>query len=431
MAGVTTASLGDFLVQKVAPTIKTQLPNEVPLLKRFENAADEVEFTGREAQLRVTVNRNRGGYATAEGGKPPEAGSMQYEMFRIPMRYQHYPVQYTKQAEVSSKGGISMLKSEMKGMMDAMKRNKSFYLMGDGRGVRALLNGDPGTGTTVTLDSPGGIAGPNHGNRFLNEGDHIAAINPATGLLRAGGTRRITARNAAGTTVTISAACDAAWADNDFIVKCWGADTSLAIGNTDWQHPFMGIMGMVDNGTYVNLYFNLSRTTFPILQSTRIGNVGVLSADIIQRVLDVSRQVGGGKTDEIWCHPDTRRAYLTILENDRRYTAEALMAPNAGTKAAGGYGTDDGLKFGRIPIHTDGDFPYGTMIGWDTSECLHIPQIEGEWANETGSIWRAVSGAVDTWEATWRIYENFAYYQPNKAWRLDGITNSFVVAHIS
>lgn len=431
MAGVTTASLGDFLVDKVAPTIKTQLTNEVPLLKRFQDVSDDVSFSGREAQQRVTVNRNRGGYATAEGGKPPEAGSMKYEMFRIPMRYGHYQVQYTKQAEISSSGGISMLKAEMKGMMDAMKRNESFYMMGDGRGVRALLNGDPGTTTTCTLDSPGGIAGANHGNRFLNEGDYIAAINPATGLLRAGGTRQITARNAAGTTVTIAAACDAAWADNDYIVKAYGSDASLAIGNTDWQHPFMGIMGMIDNGTYVNLYFGLSRTSYPILQCTRFGGVGTLSADIIQRALDVSRQVGGGKTDEIWCHPDTRRAYLTIMENDRRYTADALMNPNVGTSAAGGYGTSDGLKFGSIPINTDGDFPYGVMMGWDTSECQYVPQIDGEWANETGSIWRAVSGAVDTWEATWRSYKNYAYYQPNKAWRLDGITSSFVVAHIS
>lgn len=429
--GVTTASLGDFLINKAAPTIKTQLPNEVPMLKSFQDATDEVDFTGREAQLRITVNRNRGGYATAEGGKPPEAGTMKYEMFRIPMRYGHYQIQYTKQAEVSSKGGVAMLRSEMKGMMDAMKRNESFYIMGDGRGVRALINGDPGTGTTLTLDSPGGFAGANHGNRFLNEGDYIAAINPATGALRAGGTRQITARNAAGTTVTVNAAIDAAWADNDYIVKAWGNDASLIISNTDWQHPFMGQAGMVDNGTYVNLYFGLSRTSFPILQATRIASVGALSADVIQRALDVSRMVGGGKTDEIWCHPNTRRAYLTIMEQDRRYMAAALMNPNAGTKAAGGYGTDDGLSFGTIPLKTDGDFPYGTMMGWDTSECKSVQQIEGEWANETGSMWRAVSGAVDTWEATWRSYKNYFYAQPNKAWRLEDISTSFVVAHIA
>lgn len=428
--GVTTASLGDFLVEKAAPTIKSQLQDEVPLLKRFQNVADEVDFSGREAQQRVIVNRNRGGYATAEGGRPPEAGNMKYEMFRIPMRYSHYQVQYTKQAEVSSRGGVSMLRSEMKGMMDAMKRNESFYIMGDGRGVRALINGDPGTGTTVTLDSPGGFAGANHGNRFLNEGDYIAAIDPTTGTLRAGGTRQITARNAAGTTVTVSAAINAAWADNDYIVKAYGSDASLTIGNTDWLHPFMGVMGMVDNGTYVNLYHGLSRTTFPILQSTRIGSVGALSADVIQRAIDVARMVGGGKTDEIWCHPNTRRAYLTIMEQDRRYTADALTNPNAGTQAANGYGTDDGLRFGRIPLYTDGDFPYDTMLGWDTSECQAVQQIEGEWANETGAIWRAVSNQVDTWEATWRSYKNYVYAQPNKAWRLDGVTTSFVVAHI-
>ena len=431
---VTTASLGDFLTEKVAPTIKTQLPNEVKLLKRFDEA-DDVQWSGRECVQRITVNRNRGVYFTAEGGQPPVGGNMQYEAFRIPMRYVHGGIRYTKQSELASKNqpGPSMLKQELKGMMDALKRQHSFAIMGDGRGVRALINGDPGTGTTLTLDSPGGFAGANHGNRYLNEGDYIVAINPATGLLRAGGTRYITARNAAGTTVTVSAAIDAAWADNDIICKAYGSDASINIRDTDWQHPHMGIMGMIDNGTYVNQYFGLSRTTFPILQATRFGTtsapVGALSADVMQRAIDVVSQVSGGTTNEIWCHLDTRRAYLTIMEQDRRYQAGDLMRPNAGTVAASG---KDSLKFGPdITIHTDGDFPYGFMIGLDTSECQKYTLLDGEWANDTGSIWRAVSGQVDTLEATWRSYVNYGYFQPNKSWRLDGISNSFVVAHIA
>lgn len=432
MAGVTTASLGDFLTQVIAPTVKTQFPTECPLFKRFTES-DDAEWAGLEARQRICVDRNRGGYASAEGGKEPEAGVSQYEMLRIPMRYQHYNIRYTVQAEKAGKaqGGIGPLKQEMNRMMEAMKRNRSFYIMGDGRGVRALINGDPGTGTTLTLDSPGGFPGANHGNRFLNKGDYIAAINPADGTLRAGGTRKITNIAPDGTTVTVDAAINAAWADNDYIVKAWGADASLAIENTDWQHPEMGIMGMVDNGGYVNMYYGLSRTTFPILQTNRLANVNTLSADVIQRQIDVTRQVSGAKTKEIWTTPDVRRAYLTIMEQDRRYMTDGqLMKPNPGTVASDTYGDDEGLKFGKIPIYVDGDFPYNTMIGWDPDEAYKYPLEEGEWANETGSIWRAVSGVLDTYQATWRIYNNFAYLQPNKTWRLDNITNSFVIAHI-
>ena len=71
------------------------------------------------------------------------------------------------------------------------------------------------------------------------------------------------------------------------------------------------------------------------------------------------------------------------------------------------------------------------MIGLDTSECQKYTLLSGEWANDTGSIWRAVSGQVDTLEATWRSYVNYGYFQPNKSWRLDGVSNSFVVAHIA
>lgn len=430
---VTTASLGDFLIEKVAPTIKTQLNNEVALLKRFDEA-DDVTWAGREAVQRIQVNRNRAIYATAEGGRPPEGGNIQYESFRIPMRYTHANVRFTKQSELASKGqpGPSSLKQELKGMMDSLKRQHSFYIMGDGRGVRALINGDPGTGVTLTLDSPGGFAGANHGNRFLNEGDYIVAIDPATGSLRAGGTRYVTGMNAAGTTCTVSAAIDTAWADNDIICKAYGSNASIDIRDTDWQHPHMGIMGMIDNGTYINQYFGLSRATFPILQSTRFASVGMLSADIMQRAIDVTSQRGGGKTNEIWCQHDTRRAYLTIMEQDRRYTGSDLMRPNAGTVAAkGGYDSGN-LKFGPdITIHTDGDFPYNTMIGLDTSECQKYTMLDGEWANDTGNIWTEVQNEVDTYKATWRSYVNYGYFQPNKSWRLDGLTTSFVVAHIA
>jgi hypothetical protein len=373
-------------------------------------------------------------YFTAEGGAAPTAGNQQIENLRIPIRYIHGSIRITTQlmkASKSNKGSFARaMQLEMDRLLDDLRIQRLYGIWGDGRAVRALVNGDPGTGTLLTLDAPAGIAGANHGNHFLNVGDYIAFVNPASGALRAGGTRRVTARAAGGTTVTVDAAIDTAVGDNDFVVKAYGSDASIAISNTDWQHAPMGFLGMLDNGTFVNEYFGLSRTQFPILQSTDINSVGALSADVIQRAIDVALQVGNAKIKCHLMHPDTRRAYLTIMELDRRYTGPALRNPDAGTAAAAG-SYKDGMSFGETPIYTDPFCPFGFWFGWDNRSSVRYVMSDGEWADEDGAVLRAVGNtAVDTWEAWYRIYENFANLRPNQSFRLRGVNTTFSIAHI-
>jgi hypothetical protein len=255
------------------------------------------------------------------------------------------------------------------------------------------------------------------------------AINPASGLLRAGGTREITDIAPGGTTVTVAAAIDSSWADNDYIVKAYGTDASISITNTEWQHAQHGALAHYDNGTYVNTYFNLSRTQFPVLQSTVISSVGSLSADVIQRGIDVATQVGSAKIKSHWVHMDTRRAYLTIMENDRRYTGGELMSPDSGTRAAKG-GYNDGITFGGVPIKTDPHVPYGMWFGCDPRSNVRYVMNEGSWIDDDGNVLVRSTTAVDTFNATYRIFDNFACLRPNQSFRLEGITTSFVIAHI-
>ncbi len=52
-------------------------------------------------------------------------------------------------------------------LIDDIARMEEYALSSDGRGVLALLDGDPGASTTVELDAPGGIVGDDFGNRFV------------------------------------------------------------------------------------------------------------------------------------------------------------------------------------------------------------------------------------------------------------------------
>ena len=427
-----TATVGALLQEQIQPGIVNQLNNETPLLDSFENTTDTA-ILGNYKVRGIRVNRNRGGYYTAEGGAPPVAGTVEIQRLMIPERFYHHALSFTEQvlnASRSTEGAFAdafRLGTEDVQEVLRIKRNQSLW--GDGRGVLALVNG-ASSSTTQTLDAPGGIAGADDGTRFLNVGDWIGFVNPA-GSLRLTTAHQVTSVTSA-TQIVISPT--ASTTDNDYIVTSVETTGTLTIGNTGYNHHIMGMSGMNDNGANVNLYYGLSRTTFPILNSTVIGTtalpVGALSADVMQRGVDVSAKISGARTNEIWVESGVKRAYLRMMETDRRYTASDLRSPNAGTDAAGARRyADTGLKFGSIPIYQDHFCPYGQMHGLDTRSLKRYPGPMG-FLNRDGSVLHLSTTAVDTWDAYFRCFEQFAAEQPNQLWKLVGVSFDFVAAHV-
>ncbi len=428
-----TSTLDALLKDDYGPALWSQLNDETPMVDMFERD-DQATWEGRQHIEPILVERNRGAYATAEGGAPPQAGRQTVENYRIPMRYLHGAIQVTAQlmkATKSNKGAfVRGMRLEMERLLDDLRVLRNFYMWGDGRGIRAFLDAGTSNGTTLDVDSPGGIQGDVNGGRFLNVGDEIAVVNPATGQLRETSTNTVTAISSDGQTVSLDG--DNTWASlatNDFVVKAFGNDPTLAVQDTEFNHAPMGMSGMVDDGTLVNSYFGLSRTTFPILQSLIISSVGALSADIIQRAIDVVAQLGRGIIKYHIMHPSTRRAYLTLMENDRRYTHEYLLKPDLGTKAAKD-GSRGAVTFGGVPIEIDHFAPYGEWFGFDNRSAVRYVMADGEWVDEDGAILSRTAGAVDTFDAIYRIYENFALLQPNQSFKLTGITTNVVVVHV-
>lgn len=427
-----TSTVGALLKEQVEPGIVNQLNNETPLLDSFEDTTDTA-ILGQYKVRGIRVNRNRGGYYTAEGGPPPVAGTVEIQRLLIPERYYHHAISFSEQVLNASKSNDGAFADAFRlgteDVQEVLRLQRNQSLWGDGRGILALVNG-AATTTTVTVDSPGGIPGADDGTRFINRGDYVAAVTPAGGL------RQTTAYEVVDvpTSSTFTTGAAVTWTDNDYVVKCVQTTGTLTIAGTSFMHAPMGLTGMCDNGAYVNGYFGLSRTTFPILNSTVIGTsalpVGTLSADVIQRGIDVSAKISGGITKELWCESSVKRAYLKLMELDRRYTAADLRSPNAGTDAAGARRyADTGLKFGPIPLYQDHFCPYGHLFGLDTRSLKRYPGPTG-WLDRDGSVLKLSTTQVDTWEAWFRWFEQFAAEQPNQLWKLVGITYDFVAAHV-
>lgn len=425
-----TAAYDEVLKTIWGPGIAELIPTKTPLYDRFVER-DAKDWGGRYVEYPAVVGRTQGVASVAEGGALPTAGQEKYQSFRIPMTLTYARVQFTGFAMKASEGDrnafASIVDREMKGVIATLRSESARMIFGDGRGVLCLLNGDPGTTTTATVDSPGGVAGATNGARYINPGMLIAAINPSTGTMRSG-VSTVNTVGAAGTTFTTTSAINTAWADNDYLVRA--ATTSVTdVSDTSYIKEPMGLLGHVDDGTYVSTYHNINRTSYPILQSSVISSVGAISADVIQRAIDLVDQIADGDTSELWCHHSVRRAMIQVTDDRRRYMGSDLSSPDMGTRAAKG----QPISFGGIPVNVEKYAPYGMVFGLDPSPFYRYVLVRGAWADDDGSV-LARSGVgtsgVDTWEAFYRIFHEFHCDEPAKQFRLADVAATVTVAHI-
>lgn len=431
MAGETLTNIDKILKDNYQDVVREQVSTFSPIQEYVEKATD-VQWEGRAAIEAVIMSLNEGsGVSISEGGSLPTAGNFDPQNFTIPMRYDYGQIQLTKQAIDSaktSKGAFkNVFKTSMETMVRNLKREQARKIFGSGKGILALVNGDPGTGTTITVDAPGNVAGATGGARYIRKGMIIAFLDPAaltsTDSVRC--VRTVDTVAADGASFTITSAADAGIADNDYIVRC-PTTAITTVGGTSYNVEPMGILGLIDDGTYNGTLMGLSRTTYPQLNSRVQSSVGVLSLDAIQTNFDVAEQLGDDQIDVMACEHSTRRAYLALLEADRRYTGESLTSPDGGTKAVNGR-QKQWITFGGKPMVTDRNCAYGMIFGISKTDLKVYVQNEGEWDDTTGAILKQVSGQ-DTFYAFYRMWKNYHHSRPNNCFRMDGITATAVYA---
>ena len=390
-------------------------------------------WEGRQVRYPLNVRRNQGVMFTTENGTLPSAGNQQYTETRIPMRYAHGRIQLSIQTikhSRTSKGAFKRaMDQEMMGLVRDLGNDLNRSMFGAGLGTLAFVNEATPTGdTTLIVDAPGGVIGATHGNRFLNVGMTVGFINSGSGALRGTGAspgRTVTAVSTDGTNVTLDSAPGGGTADNDFVVRIASTASTLVVTDSAYNQEFNGLLALIDDSTYVTTLNNVSRTTYPIFKSTVLSSVGPLSADVLQRGLDVADQLGEAQIKNFIAHHSVRRAYLTMVDADRRYIGSDLLSPDAGTKAA----KMGDVTFGGIPWQVDKDGPYGMLFGFDPTTATRWVEVEGEWADDDGTILLRLTNA-DAYEARYRIFENYSLDRPASCVRWDGITSNVVVAHV-
>jgi hypothetical protein len=428
MAGQDLTGFDAALKEVYGPRIEEQL-NMVNVLADWIDENDSADWTGRVVKYPLHISRNQGVGASAEGDPLPAAGAQGYVDVSITAKYNYGRVQLTGQVikqSLKSEGAFTRaMESEIKGLVKDMGNDRERQAFGAGNGILALINGAQcmTNSTTLTIDSPYGVSGAENGARFLNKDMYIASLDPTTATTIEG-VYKISSVGSAGTTAIISATQSTTFSDNGRLVKCkYVAGITTNGAYNSYGNEVMGLLGIIDDGTYANTLSGVNRTTYPVFKSKVISSVGQLTLDVIQRGIDASDELGGGNfgTDGVFfCHHSVRREYLKLLQADRRYTGADLKAPDAGTKQAG-LKKGGEITYGDRPWRIAKHAPYGTLFGTLKGSIVRYINVRGEWADEDERIFRNVAG-YDAWEAFYRIFDQYHSDRPNESFRLDGIT---------
>lgn len=385
------------------PTIREQLNNDTILLNKVQR--NERDVSGQKWQLAVHYKRNAGIGARPDDGTLPTAGRQRFLNPYGTTKYNYGRISVTGPTMAASRNDagamVRALEAEIKGVTTDLKKDINFQLFNDGTGMRCLVNGDPGTSTTLTVDGPG--------SQYLYDGMLITIQDPSSGVACTSSDGLTITTVDSSTAVTMSANINADVADNDRVVA-YGATDGAGVAATDC-YEMMGLKGIVDDNTYLTTLHGLSRGDYAwwkcATHSTDDGS-GTnrdLTLDMMQASMTAAEK-NGANIDLILTTFELRDAYASLLVSDKRFTGPQLMQLDGGWSALAYSGGK-----GAIPIVADPDCPPNTMFFLDTSHLYLMQMSDWDWMDKDGAVLNRVSGK-DAYEAVLTWYADLATDKP-------------------
>jgi hypothetical protein len=410
----TTAGFDAALKNVYQGPIREQLNDHTNLLDLFtKGEVDQYKWEGKQVIFALHKSRNSGVKAAAEGGTLPAAGKQGYANLTVPMKFLYGRIELTAQvikASRSDKGSFARaMDEEQKRLVGDLSRQRNRILAGFGQGTLATISSGTNS-ATQGLSAPGGVAGTTNVTRFVKAGMVVAITDSTGATLRA----VQTVLSVSEPNIVLDAPVNTTTGD---LISL--GTNAVSPGESSYNLEPMGLLGLVDSTTYVSSIFGLDRSQAAnaFFRSNISTSVGTLNADLLQRNIDNAEEVSGKLIDRFVSHMSVRRELLKLTDADRRYAGGS----SAQNFDAGNKSSKKDMTHNDIPIKTDKDFAYGTLMGLSTENLFWIPEQEGEWADEDGSILLR-SKDKDNYEGRYRLFENMFCDQGNANFRMDGIT---------
>lgn len=373
---------------------REQLNNAHKLLSQIERNSKDV--VGRRAVLSLHVSRNSGVGARAERGTLPTSGNQGYAEERVLVRYNYGSIEISGPSILAMRNDegafVRQTESEMKGVVNDLKRDVNRQLFGTSDGVIALVEGSGSTTTNIVF-----AAGtPQSAIRQLEVGMFID-IGTASPFTSVGTAREITAND--GIALTVTPAFGGAPVDGDAIVRSGSGGSGSA------QKELTGLQSIVDS---TGTLFNVAPTTYPVWASTENSNSGTarpFTENLAAKVVNQVNIASGEDPNLIITSDGVNRSYAAQLQTQKRFTNTLDL--KGGFKAIS-VATGDS----ELALTWDRDCPDTMAFFLATSHLTQHEMSDWEWMDEDGAVLRKVSG-IDSYEATLFKYHELTTDQRN------------------
>lgn len=413
---------------KYGKKLRSQVNERTTVLKLFSD--DSESWLGKYVSFPILVGRGQSFMAHGSLGLLPTPQDEMFHECQIPVRWVRGRIMFEVGLMFQSASNVGafakstdmLIKRLVVNLSDELNRMLS---SGSGTGILALVDDSASVGSAgdpLEVDSPAGVASDGYGARFLQPG-MLIGFTDGTTLRAIRQIVSISSETATGSGIVLDSPVTNGvhYANNDFIVRVANASVTNLTRDTSYNNEPMGLQGIVNDGTLVQTFQNVDRVLVPDWQATVL-NVGALSLDALQRLHDTIDQQSGESITHNLVHHSVRRQYFALVDTARTFmqTGKGPGQFDLGQEPSGVNVTYNGL-----PIEVDKDLLLGEWMCVNKDHLTRYVLREGEWAEETGSMFRSVDGQ-DALQAIYRVALNYGTDQCNAHGKLTGmsITNA-------
>lgn len=414
MSGATISALS-YLTKIVYEDPANQIDKTTVLTTLIAKAKSKENLTGNYVQFPVRTAYSEATAFQPESGTLPTPGVRGGTLAQVYSMYQYGTVSLTGQVAEQIRAGegayVSVMQDELDGMMENLGLEKNRVLFNDGSGAIGQVGSI--SSDTITLASSTNVY-------LFRINQQLVAYTARTGGTERTGTMTVTAVDYDLGTITVNATATSL-AAGDYLFNANTAENSNS-GTSFWEA--MGLLGIVDDGTYVATLQGISRTTYPIWKAATFGTAGQANALTLPQLRQAfSRNMSlGGKVDYLLSTPGVRDGYVGLIEPDRRYTDTFEIDGGFDAVAY----TNNGRKVAWV---VDKDAPKGTLFGITLSDLENFEWRRLGWDEGNGEIWKqglAPSGGsyIDGYWAMAKGYWNLGARRCNSHFVIRGLSDS-------
>lgn len=276
---------------------------------------------------------------------------------------------------------IRIVDFKMRTVGENLKKDLNAMLNGDGSGALAKVSSV--AGQDITVDNALRI----RKNQVLN------AFTARSGGTQQNADFTVTNVNYATNVVTVTGTISAV-AANSFLFKNTGRGVNV-----------MGLLGIVDDGTFLGTLHNIARSGNDFWKANVLANGGTnrdITLSLLQAAEDRVYTIAGGKVSLWYSNMGQRANYVAILVADKRFVNN--MELDGGFKA---------VEYNGNPWVLDRDCDKNRVYGLDESVIRFFQLEDVNWMEEDGAILARAANTL-SYQAVLQGHMELGCYQPNR-----------------